>query len=117
MTVERCHAVTGTVWRGPEYCGYKSKGTDRNGRPCCGIHLDKQLGIEWFGNRRNYPAGTADTDQWHFRHGAQYLRCGTCGKRKPDVADRFCCYVQDIEGKDVLETVCNACEDAHADDI
>lgn len=69
---DRCLAVAGTVWAGPQFCGYKAKGRDANRRPCCGIHLGKQHGILWFGSRYRYPEGTDDTgrEQWKFRHGA-----------------------------------------------
>lgn len=65
--MERCHAVVGTAFQGPQYCGYPAKRTDANGRPCCGIHAAKQEGMEWLGDRGRYPLGTGG--QWRFRQG------------------------------------------------
>lgn len=66
----RCMAVQGTAMTGPAYCGYRTTDVDQNGRPCCKRHLDKQLGIEWFGDRRNYPHGTGQRPHWEFLHGS-----------------------------------------------
>ena len=66
-SVERCFAVVGTVHSGPQYCGYRAKATDANGRPCCLRHLHKQEGIAWYGERYRYPEGTGGA--WKFRHG------------------------------------------------
>ena len=67
---DRCLAVTGTAMSGPHFCGNPSKGRDANGRPTCGVHGDKQVGTEWFGDRRHYPYGTGDQGaQWEFDHG------------------------------------------------
>lgn len=63
----RCHAVTGTAWEGPQYCGHKAAGEDANGRPCCKRHMGRQLGIEWRGERGRYPYGT--DGKWQWRHG------------------------------------------------
>jgi hypothetical protein len=63
----RCMAVCGTVWTGPQFCGFTAKATDANGRPCCLRHLHKQEGIAWYGDRYRYPEGTAGI--WRFRHG------------------------------------------------
>ena len=65
MSDERCMAVMGNVHTGALYCGNRAKGHDANGRPCCGIHLGKQHGIEWWGDRRAYPHGTAGRWQWN----------------------------------------------------
>lgn len=65
--MSRCMAVVGAVWTGPQYCGFRTTSYDRNGRPCCKRHLDQQLGIEWFGERGNYPHGVGGSWQW--RHG------------------------------------------------
>lgn len=67
---DRCLAVVGTVYVGNRFCGYRAKGRDANGRPCCGIHLGKQHGILWYGNRYWYPEGTASKGaEWTFAHG------------------------------------------------
>lgn len=68
-TTERCYGVTGTVWTGPRFCGYRAKAVDANGRPCCGHHLGKQEGIAWYGDRYRYPEGTGGS--WRFTHGGQ----------------------------------------------
>lgn len=64
----RCFAVTGTATSGPSFCGYPSKGVDVNGRPCCGRHLGRQVGVAWYGDRYRYPEGTGG--RWRFTHGA-----------------------------------------------
>ncbi len=63
----RCMAVTGTVWTGPQYCGYKGVDIDDNGRPCCKRHLGDQHGVEWLGDRGRYPHGVGG--RWVWRHG------------------------------------------------
>ena len=67
----RCMAVQGTVGLGALYCGYRTTTVDANGRPCCKRHMGKQVGIEWFGDRRNYPHGTGQERHrpWKFKHG------------------------------------------------
>jgi hypothetical protein len=65
--MDRCYAVTGNVWTGPEYCGHPAKGEDANGRPVCGVHRRGQAGIAWFGPRANYPEGTGG--KWGWRYG------------------------------------------------
>ena len=67
---DRCMAVVGTVWSGDQFCGYKAKGRDLNGRPCCGHHMGKQHGILWYGDRYWYPEGTGSKGRdWTFKHG------------------------------------------------
>lgn len=65
----RCLAVVGTAFSGPMYCGFQAKAADANGRPCCGRHLGRMLGIDWFGKRGRYPFGTDGT--WRFWNGAE----------------------------------------------
>jgi len=64
---DRCHAVTGTAWTGPMYCGFPAKTYDVNGRPLCGVHRRGNPGIEWLGDRANYPHGTGGS--WRFKFG------------------------------------------------
>ena len=66
---ERCMAVQGTAMSGPMYCGYRTTEVDKNGRPCCKRHLDKQLGIEWRGVNGDYPYGSGTYRHWTFKHG------------------------------------------------
>lgn len=64
---DRCFAVVGSANRGPLYCGNRSKGRDANGRPTCGVHASKQVGIEWLGSRGRYPHGLGGV--WRFARG------------------------------------------------
>ena len=70
MTVERCMAVCGTVWTGPQYCGLPAKSHDENGRPICGRHRRGQVDIAWSGRTwERYPHGLAG--DWRFANGAK----------------------------------------------
>lgn len=72
--IMRCYGITGTAGFGPAYCGYKAKGLDANNRPCCGIHLGKQEGIAWYGDRYRYPEGTGGA--WRFHRGEPRVQNG-----------------------------------------
>ena len=45
------------------------------------------------------------------------LTCENCGVQSEDVVMLFCGYAREINGEDVLETICDKCEDSHLDDI
>lgn len=45
------------------------------------------------------------------------LKCEVCGKYKPDVCIRECCYVREIHDEESLEQICDDCEHEHAMDV
>lgn len=45
------------------------------------------------------------------------MECQSCHENKPDVRERLCVYHLEITDQEVLETVCDACEQEHCYDI
>lgn len=43
--------------------------------------------------------------------------CQVCGKSDDTVYERACGYSMDINGTEVLEMICDDCEEQHCDDI
>ncbi len=43
--------------------------------------------------------------------------CESCGKKNKTVEERWCGYHQEVDGKKLVEIVCDACEQQHLDDI
>ena len=44
-------------------------------------------------------------------------KCESCGLEKPDVTTRACGYSEEVNGKTVMEVICDSCEREHLDNI
>jgi hypothetical protein len=44
------------------------------------------------------------------------LVCYVCGTTE-NVSERFCAFSRDVHGTDVVEVICDTCEQSHRDDI
>jgi hypothetical protein len=47
----------------------------------------------------------------------EYKVCQVCHQAKPDVRERACGYSADINGTEVMEVICDSCEQEHLNDI
>lgn len=58
-----------------------------------------------------------DITHAQIRKTEQWETCESCGKAKPDVHERIDGYIQDVQNREVLHTVCDACERKGCEDI